>query len=67
MDDPCDRFYFAKGEGIKELHRASISEDAEGLKQMGILAKTAVGMEVAENGWVQNDMQGIWTLFCKQE
>ena len=32
MDDPCDRFYLAKGEGIKELHRASISEDAEGLK-----------------------------------
>lgn len=50
MDDPCDRFYLAKGESIKELHGASISEDADGLYR--ILVKKAVGVEAADNGWV---------------
>ena len=44
MDDPCDRFYLAKGESIKELHGASISEDADGLYRISV--KKAVGVEV---------------------
>ena len=50
MDDPCDRFYLAKGESIKELHGASISEDADGLYRISV--KKAVGVEVPDNGWV---------------